>query len=69
MENVSCDYCCFDDYNIICKWLYANPKYGLDYYQFATSYYELSDRLGTNITKDFNIIHKFQSNSLYSKAF
>ena len=36
-----------------------------DYYQFSNTYYELSDLLGTNITKDFNIIIKLQATKAY----
>ena len=49
--------------------LSADKKYGLDYYQFATTYYELSDQLGTNITKDFNIINKLVSSPYFSRSF
>ena len=57
------------DYQIICRALSADKKYGLDYYQFATTYYELSDQLGTNITKDFNIINKLVSSPYFSRSF
>lgn len=53
------------DYLAICKMTHANYRYGLDYYQFSNTYYELSDILGTNITKDFNIIIRLQSVKSY----
>ena len=54
-----------NDYYAVCKMTRANVKYGLDYYQFSNTYYELSDLLGTNITKDFNIIIRLQSSKSY----
>tara|TARA_B100000900_G_scaffold413969_1_gene439277 strand:+ start:106 stop:1068 length:963 start_codon:yes stop_codon:yes gene_type:complete len=35
MENVSCDYCCFDDYNIICKQKDIVHKTSEDYFQIV----------------------------------
>jgi len=53
------------DYLAVCKMTSANHRYGLDYYQFSNTYYELSELLGTNITKDFNIIIKLQATKAY----
>ena len=46
-------------YNIyynICKYIYADYKYGLDLYKFNQSYTIYSEILGTNLIKDYNII-------------
>ena len=54
------------DYKLVCKMLNSNYLYGISLSEFNSSYYLFKHDLGTDLSKDYDIIYNLFSNNVVS---